>query len=133
VRWTTYRARWRGEELRATPEQRFDGLWVWLVAPRATVGFDAVTDDGPWVRQVPAADCDVLLLVRTAGTWRGLPVHVHDERTGDGGGDLLVEYAGGSTPEAAAAGFERVARGVHRRWVLRDEVRGLREDTALLD
>lgn len=132
MRWVTHRARWQGEELQATPEQRFDGLWVWLVAPRPRTGFAAVTDEGPWVRAVPAADCEVLLLVRTAGTWRGAPVHVHDARTRDGAEDLLVEHTGGSAPAAVAAGFERLARGVHRRWVPRAEVRGLREDTVVL-
>ena len=133
MRWTTYRARWRGEELRASPEQRFDGLWVWLVSPRPGAGLEPLAEDGPWVVAVPAAECDVLLLVRTAGTYRGAPVHVHGERSAPGTDELLVEHVGGSVLDARRLGFDRADRGVHRRWVPRDEVRGLREDTAVLD
>lgn len=123
-----HRARWRGEEWRASPEQRGDGLWVWLVADRPREGFVALADDGPWVHEVPASDCDAVVLVRRVGTWRGQDVLVVDERPDD----VLVEFAGGSVLEARAAGFERVARGVHRRWVPVDELRGVREDQVLV-
>ena len=123
-----YRARWRGEEHRAAPELRADGWWVWLVHDRPAEGFEPVTDDGPWVRGVPVAECDAVVHVRQAGTWRGAECHVHDER----GDDLLVQYAGNSVLEAARLGFTRVARGVHQRWVPRDELRGVREESVLL-
>ncbi|MCO7218801.1 hypothetical protein [Klenkia sp. PcliD-1-E] len=129
MRTAGHRARWDGEEWRATPEQRGDGLWVWLVAERPREGFLALSDDGPWVHEVPAAACDAVLLVRLAGSWRGSDVLVVDERSDD----LLVEFRGGSVLEARAAGFEPVARGVHRRWVPRDEVRGLFEEQTRVD
>lgn len=47
-------------------------------------------------------------------------------------GELLVEYTGGLLPVARKLGMERVERGVHRRWVARDEVVGLREEAVLL-
>ena len=123
-----YRARWRGEDHRAAPELREDGWWVWLVRDRAADGFEAVTDDGPWVRGVPFADCDAVVHVRLAGTWRGVECHVHDDR----GDDLLLQYAGSSVLEARQLGFDRVARGVHRRWVPREELRAVREESVLL-
>ncbi|SCX45700.1 hypothetical protein SAMN03159343_1650 [Klenkia marina] len=129
MRTAGYRARWRGEEWRAAPEQRGDGLWVWLVADRPLEDFTPLTDDGPWVHEVPAAACDAVVVVRQLGTWRGHDVLVVDERPGD----LLVEFAGGSVLEARAAGFERVARGVHRRWVPAEELRGRREEQVLVD
>ncbi|SDF97645.1 hypothetical protein [Klenkia brasiliensis] len=129
MRTVGHRARWAGQDWRATPEQRGDGLWVWLVADRPHPGFLALTEEGPWVHEVPAAACDAVLLVRLTGVWRGTDVLVVDERPDD----LLVESRSGSVLEARAAGFERVARGVHRRWVPRDELRGLREEQTRVD
>jgi len=123
-----YRARWRGEDHRAAPELRGDGWWVWLVSDRPRDGFTAVTEEGPWVRGVPVGDCDAVVHVRQTGTWRGVPCHVHDERDDE----LLVQYAGDTVPEAARLGFTRVARGVHQRWVPREELRGMREESVLL-
>jgi hypothetical protein len=125
---TGYRARWHGIDRRAAPELRDDGWWVVLVDERPAEGFDPLGDDGPWFRAVPAGECDVVVHVRRAGTWRGVPCHLHGERDGE----LLVHYAGGSVPEARALGFTRLARGVHARWVPRDEVRGQREESVPL-
>ena len=123
-----YRARWRGADRRAAPELRDDGWWVVLVEEHPAEGFDEVAPDGPWVLAVPARECDAVVHVRRVGTWRGVPCHVHDERDDE----LLVHYAGGSAPEARALGFTRLARGVHERWIPRDELRGQREESVLL-
>ena len=128
MRWATHRARWRGEELAAVLEGTVHGVVVRLRRATPAEGFTPVADD-LYVRPVPAAECDAVVFVTVVGTWRGQPCQVHDER----GDDLLVEHTGGSWVQARAAGFDRVARGVWRRWVPRDEVRGLREDTVLLD
>ena len=124
-----YRARWQGVDRRAAPELRDDGWWVVLVEDHPAEGFDALGADGPWVRAVPVGECDAVVHVRRVGTWRGVPCAVHDERDGE----LLVEHTGGSWLAAREAGFDRVERGVWRRWVPRDELRGMREDTVLLD
>ena len=118
-----YRARWQGVDRRAAPELRDDGWWVVLVEDHPAEGFDALAADGPWVRAVPVGECDAVVHVRHVGTWRGVPCAVHDERDDE----LLVHYVGGSVPEAQALGFTRLARGVHARWVPRDEVRARRE------
>ncbi|RBY86118.1 hypothetical protein [Blastococcus sp. TF02A-26] len=123
-----YRARWRGLDHRAAPELREDGWWVVLVDENPAEDFEPLGPDGPWVRAVPVRDCDAVVHVRRVGTWRGVPCSVHDERSGE----LLVHYAGGSVPEAQALGFTRLARGVHARWVSRDEVRGQREESVPL-
>lgn len=90
-------------------------------------GFDRVVD-GLYVRAVPAAECTAAMFVTTTGQWRGVQVQVHDERDDQ----FLVQYLGGSAPEARKLGFERIERGVHRGWVDQEEVRNLREDTTLL-
>jgi hypothetical protein len=109
-------------------EASLDGVLVRLRRDTPAEGFTAVEAD-LHVRVVPAAECDAVVVVTTTGIWRGQPCQVHDER----GDDLLVEHTGGSWVDARSAGFDRVARGVWRRWVPRDEVRGLREDTVLLE
>lgn len=122
-----YRARWRGVEHPASPEPRPGGLWVRLRRDTPAGGFEEAAP-GVFVRVVPVADVEVLTHVTPVCVWRGVPCRVHEDR----GGRLVLEYAGGSTPEARALGMRRVARGVHRVEVGRDEVRGLREDTVVL-
>ena len=126
--WATHRARWRGQEHPAALEATVEGLRVRLRSVAPEEGFEEVAP-GLHVRSVPARECDAVLSVRTVGTWRGADVVVLDDRDDE----LLVEATGGSWTAARAAGFDRVDRGVWRRWVLRDNVRGLREDTALLE
>lgn len=125
--WATHRARWRGQEYPAALEATAEGVEVRLRSAVPDEGFDEV-GPGVHVRVVPAAGCDAVLSVRTVGSWRGADVVVLDARADD----LLVEATGGSWTAARAAGFDRVGRGVWRRWVPRDDVRGLREDTTLL-
>jgi hypothetical protein len=126
--WAGHRARWRGEEYPVALTGTLDGLEVRL---RSAVPGEAFTEvaEGVFVHQVPARECDVVLSVRTVGTWRGHEVVVLDDRDDQ----LLVEDLDGSWTAARAAGFDRVARGVWRRWAPRVEVRGLREDTTVLE
>ncbi len=119
----SWRARVGGEEHRAAPELRVDGWWVWLLSPRERPGFVAGPAAGEWVRELPLADCEVLVHLRRVGTWRGADCTVVDER----GTELLLQHLG-TGEQARALGFEPVDRGVHRRWVPADEVRGLREE-----
>jgi hypothetical protein len=127
MRWSGHRARWQGTEFSCSPEPRPEGLWVRLRRPTAAPGFTEVAP-GRHVRVVPAAECDVLLAAVTVCRWRGEPWVVHDERPGE----LLLEHTGGSTPRARELGAGRVDRGVHRRWVPRDEVTGLHEQLTVL-
>ena len=126
--WATHRARWRGQEYPAALAGTTEGLEVRLRSGTPDDGFTEVAE-GRWVRPVAAVDCDVVLSVATVGSWRGHDVVVLDEREGQ----LLVEDTAGSWPAARASGFDRVARGVWRRWVPRGDVRGLREDTTVLE
>ena len=123
----THRARWRGQEYPAALAGTTDGTEVRLRSAAPDDGFTEVAD-GVFVRSVAAADCDVVLSVATVGTWRGHDVVVLDDREDQ----LLVEDTGGSWTAARATGFDRAGRGVWRRWVPREDVRGLREDTTVL-
>ncbi|SCX40175.1 hypothetical protein SAMN03159343_0900 [Klenkia marina] len=114
-------ARWRGEELAAAPELRVDGWWVWLSVPAVREGFELLTEDGPWVRTVPVAECEAVLHRRTVARWRGVACVVVGERP-DG---YLLQDAGGDAAAAGELGFERVDVGVRRRWVPRGEVEQL--------
>lgn len=125
--WAGHRARWRGEEYPAALAGTTDGTEVRLRSAAPAEGFTEVAA-GVFVRSVAADACDAVLSVRTVGSWRGLQVVVLDDRDDD----LLVESLDGSWTAARTAGLDRVARGVWRRWVPREEVRGLREDTVLL-
>jgi hypothetical protein len=127
VTWAAHRARWRGTEYRAAPAPRPEGLWVRLRRETPAPGFTEVTPDCH-VREVPVAECDVLVQVSTVCTWRGEPFAVHDEHDGR----LLLEHTGGDVRRARALGAERLDRGVHRAWVPREEVRGLREEVVVL-
>jgi hypothetical protein len=122
-----YRARWRGEEYPASPDPRPEGLWIRLRRPTPAEGF-AERAEGLHVRVVPVAEVEVLVHVRTVCRWRGEPFLVREEH----GGRLLLEHTGGSVLVAGALGLERIARGVHRRWVDAAEVQALREDVAVL-
>ncbi|SDQ42606.1 hypothetical protein [Thermostaphylospora chromogena] len=122
-----YRARWRGTDYEANPDPRHDGVWVRLRRAEPAEGFEEV-EPGLYVRAVPLAECEAVFHVMLVCEWRGAPCRVHAERPGE----LLVEYTGGLLPVARKLGMERVERGVHRRWVARDEVVGLREEAVLL-
>jgi hypothetical protein len=124
----TYRARWHGAAYDASPELRSGRLWMRLRSGDPAPGFEKVGSDR-YVRAVPADECEAVCFVTTVCRWRDAPFRVHDRRDGE----LLLEYTGGQVTVARSLGLERVERGVHRRWVPRDEVTELREHTVLLD
>ncbi|MDH2425066.1 SseB family protein [Sphaerisporangium sp. TRM90804] len=128
ARWQRHRARVGGAEYEAVPDARPDGLWMRLRGAEPAEGFERV-GPGLFVRPVRAGDCEAIEFVTTVGEWRGVTCKVHDER----GDELLVEYAGGLLPVARELGLRRAERGVHRDWVPRREVLGLRELAVPLD
>ncbi|MFE3451282.1 hypothetical protein ACFXJ8_20395 [Nonomuraea sp. NPDC059194] len=125
--WHTYRARWRGVDYPASPDSSGFELWMRLRREEPSEGFTEV-EPGCHVMTVPADDCEAIWFVTTVCTWRGMEFQVHDERDGK----LLLEYLGGSAPEAVALGMERIERGVYRRWVPRAQVDDLRESSVPL-
>lgn len=120
--WHGYRARWQGTDYPASPDSSGHEVWMRLRLEEPAEGFSEV-EPGCHVRTVPAVECEAIWFVTTVCTWRGLEFHVHGERDGE----LLLEYLGGSAPEAVALGMERIERGVYRRWVPRTEVDEPRE------
>jgi hypothetical protein len=125
-----------GEQQRAVLEAVRSPWWSYVVRRDATdhvVDLEAAGDRVEVVdaggRRTAARDCAELAFVTTVCDWRGLPCVVLDEREGS----LQVEYTGGRAPDARALGFDRVERGVHREWVPRAGVRGLRECRVPLD
>ncbi|MBG0816642.1 hypothetical protein [Planomonospora sp. ID82291] len=129
-----YRVRWGGLCHRAVPELRPDGVWMRLCDPPPdgadeADGAGGEPASGRRAGPVPAAECERVDLVTTVCEWNGAPFLVLAAR----GTELLLEYLGGLAPVAAALGLERIERGVHRRWVDRDEVTGLREEAVDLD
>jgi hypothetical protein len=128
VIWHSYRARWRGADYPASPEPSALETWVRLRRDEPAKGFEEV-EPGCHVRTVPAAECESVHFVTTVCRWRDAEFHVHDEREGE----LLLEYLGGSSPEAVALGLERIERGVYRRWVPRVEIGELQERAVTLD
>lgn len=125
--WCAHRARWQGAEYACALDQYADGLWVHLKSAQPLDGFEEL-EPGLYLRLVNAAECDMVAQITMVCQWRGEPCLVHDER----GEELLLEYTGGRAPRALALGLERIERGVYRGWVPREEVRGLRENIALL-
>ena len=123
----TYRARWYGADYDASPELRSGRLWMRLRSAAPAPGFEEVRA-GRYVRAVPADECEAACFVTTVCRWRGAPFRVHDQREDA----LLLEYTGGQVTVAQSLELERVERGVHRRWVPRDEVAELREHTVPL-
>lgn len=123
-----YHARWRGTGFPANPDPGYDGLRIRLLGDRPAEGFEERAP-GLFVRSVPAEECEAVVHVTRVCEWRGAPCVVRDERAGE----LLLEYTGGRLPVARALGMERIERGVHRRWVARAEVSGLREHAEPLD
>ncbi|MET9342252.1 hypothetical protein [Nonomuraea sp. NPDC003804] len=117
-----YRARWRGADYPASPEASALEVWLRLRREDPAEGFTEV-EQGCHVMTVPAAECEAVWFVTTVCTWRGTEFMVLAERDGE----VLLEYLGGSAPEAVALGMERVERGVYRRWVTRDDVGELQE------
>ncbi|MBB5080545.1 hypothetical protein [Nonomuraea endophytica] len=111
-----YRARWRGADYPASPDATALEVWVRLRRDEPAEGFTEV-EPGCHVRIVPVAECEGLWAVFTVCAWGGREFLVSDEREDA----LLLEYLGGSTPEAVALGMERAERGVYRRWVPRAE------------
>ncbi|GII60370.1 hypothetical protein Skr01_04550 [Sphaerisporangium krabiense] len=126
--WHSYRALFDGVEYEASPDPRADGLWMRLRSDRPAAGFVQVAP-GRFVRPAPAEECEAVRFVTTVAEWRDAPCQVRGERDGE----LLLEYTGGLLPVARRLGLERVERGVHRRWVPRDEVRDLRDQVVDLD
>ncbi|MEU1882902.1 hypothetical protein ABZ470_36830 [Streptosporangium sp. NPDC020072] len=118
-----YRAHWRGSPYRASPELRGDGLWLRLWSPYAVEGAEEVVA-GRWIVVVPAGECERIDLVTTVCEWRGEPFLVVGEREDE----VLLEYPGGLAPVALSLGFERVERGVYRRWTPRAETGNAREE-----
>ncbi|GAA2664774.1 MULTISPECIES: hypothetical protein [Nonomuraea] len=118
----SYRARWHGADYPASPEASALEVWLRLRSDEPAEGFTEV-EEGCHVMPVPATACEAVWYVTTVCRWRGVECHVHDEREGE----LLLEYLGGSAPEAAALGMERIERGVYRRWVPVAEVEDLQE------
>lgn len=127
TKWFSYRARWQGMEYACSPEPLEEGLTLHLRSKQSGQGFEEIEPD-VYVRQVPATECDMFAYVTMVCQWRGEPCMVHDERSSE----LLLEYTGGQVPRALDLGMERIERGVYRRWVDRDEVRGLRESMTML-
>ncbi|GAA4231733.1 hypothetical protein FHR32_004130 [Streptosporangium album] len=128
--WHSYRARWQGADYPASPEPSALETWVRLRREEPAEGFEEV-EPGCHVRTVPAAECESVRFVTAVCRWRDADFHVHDEREDEG--ELLLEYLGGSAPEAVALGLERVERGVYRRWVPRAEVGEIQECEVSLD
>lgn len=126
-KWAGYRARWRGDEYRAAIFPLGNVLWVRLHSAKVRSGFQEVTEQD-YVQSVLAEECDAVLFVSTVCTWRGAEFLVTDER----GEELQLEYVEGDAIKAMGMGLERIERGVYRGWVQRDEVRGLRESTAII-
>jgi len=120
----SWAARWRGEEFAAAPELRVDGWWVWLSAPAAREGFAPLTAAGPWVREVPVADCAAVLHRRTVAQWEGRRCVVVGERPDD----YLLQDTTGDAVGARERGFEQVEAGVWRRWVRRSDVAHLEHE-----
>ncbi|HEV2088089.1 MAG TPA: hypothetical protein VGR21_07240 [Cryptosporangiaceae bacterium] len=125
--WWSYRARWRGVEYTVNPDSGPDGLLLRLFGHEGGDGFEEVAP-GVYVRAVPVTECEVFVYVTTVCEWSRLPCQVSASR----GDELLLEYTGGRAPVARFHGFERIERGVYRRWVPREEVRALRENTLVL-
>lgn len=86
-------------------------------------GFEAA-GPGRYVRAVELSDTDLVEYEQEIATWRAHKVLVlHEAERVD------VEYAEGDFVAAAAAGFERVERGVYRRAVRYDELEDRRVET----
>ncbi|MFI6452364.1 hypothetical protein ACIBF6_12470 [Streptosporangium amethystogenes] len=126
--WHFYRARWQGADYPASPDSSALETWLRLRLTEPAEGFEEV-EPGCHVRTVPAAECESVHFVTMVCRWRGVEFQVHDERAGE----LLLEYLGGSAPEAVALGLERIERGVYRGWIPRDEVGEIREHAVSLD
>lgn len=118
----TWLARVDGEEHPAAPELRVDGWWVWLGSARERPGFVAGPVDGEWVRELPVSACEAVVHLRPVGTWRGLECAVVAERADE----LLLQPLADDPTRARELGFGETDRGVLRRWVPADDVRGRR-------
>ncbi|MFI6180008.1 MULTISPECIES: hypothetical protein [unclassified Nonomuraea] len=123
----SYRVRWAGADHEASPDLVDGVLFMRLYAPEPADGFEEVAP-GRYVRAVPAADCAAIWHLTVVCEWRGAPFLVRAAREAE----LLIEYLGANAPHAAELGLERVERGVHRAWVLRDEVSALSEKAVAL-
>jgi hypothetical protein len=123
-----YRARWRDADYAASPDPAAVELWIRLRRDEPAEGFEEV-EPGCHVRTVPAAECESLHLLVTVCRWRDVEFQVRDERDGE----VLLEYEGGSAPEARSLGLERIERGVYRRWVPRKDAGPVSERAVSLD
>jgi hypothetical protein len=122
-----YVARWRGEEYEVSPDATLDALRIRLYRTDPADGFEEVTPER-YQRAVPVEELERLTYVVTVCSWQGAPFRVIAARDVW----LRLEYTGGQAPIAQQLGLERVDRGVYQRWVARDEVRDLREESTLL-
>ena len=118
---SAYLARYDGEEFRCGLQVTDKGLGVRLYSQTPRFGFDEV-GNGTYVQAVSADECDAVFYSTTVGQWRGLDCAISSELDDK----VLVEYLGGLVPKAVEYGFDRVERGVYRRWVPMDEIRGRR-------
>ena len=112
-------ATYRGTEYDAAIYLGLDEQLVSLHSERPTDGFAPVGER--FVREVPLADCDALEYARPVGIYRDLPVAILDEQ--GAADELRVESLAHDAPAAAAAGLDRVERGVYRGWVPASQVR----------
>ncbi|PRZ41773.1 hypothetical protein CLV47_108132 [Antricoccus suffuscus] len=118
---SAYVARYDGEEFRCGLYPSDDGLEVRLYSPTPRFGFDEI-GDGTYVQPVDADECDVIYYSLALAQWRGLDCAICAERDDT----VQVEYLGGLAPKAAEYGFDRIERGVYRRWVPAIEIRARR-------
>ena len=124
---SAYLARFGGEEFSCGLYAEDDDLEVRLYSRETRPGFNAI-GDGRYVRSVGADECEVIFYSLAVAQWRGLDCAICDEREGH----VLLEYLGGIAPHAAGLGFDRVDRGVYRRWVPADELRALRRQSTFI-
>lgn len=124
---SSYLARYDGEEFRCGLYATDDGLEVRLYSALPKFGFDEIGDGG-YVQVVDADECDVIYYSMSVAQWRGLDCAICAERSDT----VQLEYLGGLAPKAAEYGFDRIERGVYRRWVPTDEVRGRRMQSTFI-
>jgi hypothetical protein len=113
-----YVARWRGDTYQASAAMEHGQLLVRLYTSTHADGFTEVSADR-FVRTVPPADLDGLLYVQAVCKWRGVPFCVLARDASDA---VLLEYAGGSTPDVEQLGLAEVEHGVYRARVQADQI-----------
>lgn len=104
-------AGYRGDEYDAAIYLGEDFQHVTLRSAMPVEGFEPAGEH--FQKDVELSDCESLHYVRTVAQYGDLPVAVTDEL----GDQVEVESLAHNAPAAAAAGLERVERGVYRSWV----------------